>query len=77
MEFFALGSIRELSGPELVERLRPVRPTLRVLYMSGAEPEAGELVRPRGEDARVLHKPFTVEVLTRTVREVLGPIPAG
>jgi PAS domain S-box-containing protein len=52
------------SGVELAERLRPLRPGMRVLYMSGT---AGESASPR------IAKPFNRASLTAKVREVLGP----
>ncbi len=60
-----------ISGLELATRLAPVRPKMRVLFMSGYTDDA--IVR-RGvlaEDAAFLQKPFTPEVLARKVREVL------
>jgi PAS domain S-box-containing protein len=54
----------EGTGVELAERLRPLRPGMRVLYMSGA---AGESASPR------IAKPFDRASLTVKVREVLGP----
>jgi two-component system cell cycle sensor histidine kinase/response regulator CckA len=63
-----------ISGLELATRLAPVRPKMRVLFMSGYTDDA--IVR-RGvlaDDAAFLQKPFTGEVLARRVREVLdGP----
>jgi PAS domain S-box-containing protein len=52
------------TGVELAERLRPLRPGMRVLYMSGA---AAESASPR------IAKPFNRASLTAKVREVLGP----
>ncbi|HEY1381123.1 MAG TPA: response regulator [Gemmataceae bacterium] len=60
-----------ISGLELATRLEPVRPKMKVLFMSGYTDDA--IVR-RGvlaEDAAFLQKPFTPEVLARKVREVL------
>jgi CheY-like chemotaxis protein len=51
------------TGVELAERLRPLRPGMRVLYMSGT---AGESAAPR------IAKPFNRASLTAKVREVLG-----
>jgi len=50
------------TGMELAERLRPMQPGMRVLYMSGTE---GQLVSPR------IAKPFNQATLTAKVREVL------
>ncbi len=61
----------KMSGRELTERIRPLRPDLRILYMSGYIDDA-ILRRDVLEDgAPFLQKPFTSEVLARKVREVL------
>jgi two-component system, cell cycle sensor histidine kinase and response regulator CckA len=61
-----------MSGPKLAERLGPLRPEMKVLFMSGY---AGCSVIRNGfpdQGAVFLQKPMTVETLTRKVREVLG-----
>jgi two-component system, cell cycle sensor histidine kinase and response regulator CckA len=61
-----------LSGRALAERLCPVRPEMKVLYMSGYTD--GEIA-PKGVlDPKmvILRKPFKWEELTRTVRQVLA-----
>jgi CheY-like chemotaxis protein len=61
----------EMGGYELVERLRARRPELRVVFMSGYAERAfisnGSIPAGTG----YLEKPFTVETLTRRLREVL------
>jgi PAS domain S-box-containing protein len=60
-----------ISGLELATRLAPVRPKMKVLFVSGYADDA--IVR-RGvlaEDAAFLQKPFPPEVLARRVRDVL------
>jgi CheY-like chemotaxis protein len=60
-----------MGGPELVERLRKLYPTLPVLYMSGYAERAivhNGLVKSK---QAFLQKPFTPIVLARRVREVL------
>jgi two-component system cell cycle sensor histidine kinase/response regulator CckA len=63
-----------LSGRQLAERLQPLRPDMRVLYMSGYTDDAvlrHGVLRP---DAPFVQKPFTGDTLTRKVRTVLdGP----
>jgi CheY-like chemotaxis protein len=63
-----------MSGPELVERLMPRRPDLRVLFMSGyTDDHLGQhgVLEP---GVILLPKPFTPDVLARKVREALdGP----
>jgi signal transduction histidine kinase/ActR/RegA family two-component response regulator len=63
-----------MNGRELYERIHPLRPGLRVLYMSGY---TGDVIASQGvlEGAtHVLHKPFTVDGLTAKVRRVLSAI---
>jgi CheY-like chemotaxis protein len=58
----------EITGPELVRRLRPGRPAIKVLYMSGHADSARAVAEP----LRLLAKPFAAEELARKVRETLG-----
>ena len=59
-----------LSGHELAQRLLAARPGLKVLYLSGYAQDAF----PAAEAHKAfLQKPFTLQNLTRKVREVLGP----
>jgi two-component system cell cycle sensor histidine kinase/response regulator CckA len=60
-----------VSGPELVKELVGLRPTLRVVYMSGYTDEA--IVHHGVLDPGIafLHKPFSSETLGRKIREVL------
>lgn len=64
-----------ISGPELARRVAPLRPALKVLYMSGYTADAlgqhGLLAR----GTALLQKPFTPETLARKVREVLETTP--
>jgi PAS domain S-box-containing protein len=62
-----------MTGPELAERLRGLRPEVRVLFVSGytdGEIVTGGELQP-GTD--FLQKPFTREQLATKVREVLRP----
>jgi CheY-like chemotaxis protein len=61
----------QLGGRDLVERLKPVYPGLKVLLISGYTDDA--LVRDGVREARTafLQKPFTPEALARKVRDVL------
>src|SRR5512141_1254244 len=64
----------KMSGRELAERILPLRPELRILYMSGYTDDA---ILRRGvvEDGiPFLQKPFTPEGLARKVREVLDQV---
>jgi two-component system, cell cycle sensor histidine kinase and response regulator CckA len=62
----------QLNGRELADRLRAIRPGLRVLYMSGFMKEA--ILKYYGISITgipFLQKPFTRETLARKVRDVL------
>jgi CheY-like chemotaxis protein len=62
----------QLNGRELADRLKPMRPGLKVLYMSGFMKEA--ILKYYGISITgipFLQKPFTRETLARKVREVL------
>jgi len=60
-----------INGRVLAERLAPLQPGMKVLYMSGYTDSfiAGHGVLETG--THLLHKPFTQEALARKVREVL------
>ncbi len=63
-----------LSGPALAERVREVRPDVRILYMSGYADDALPWHDARRSGVFLLNKPFTPQALARLVREVLdGP----
>jgi len=66
----------EISGKEVADRLLELRPSIRVLYMSGYTDEA--IVQHGVLDANVkfIQKPFTWVGLTRKVREVLNRKPS-
>jgi CheY-like chemotaxis protein len=57
-----------MSGRELVERIRPLRPDLQVLYISGYTDD--DLVRQGllGPHERFLRKPFAGADLARAIR---------
>ncbi len=62
-----------MSGRDLAARLAQLRPSLKVLYMSGY---SSDIIARRGllEDGiTLLEKPFSPEQLAVKVREVLGP----
>jgi CheY-like chemotaxis protein len=59
-----------MNGRELSDRLRGLRPGLKVLYMSGYTDDVIAYREDLG-DAAFLSKPFSPEVLVRKVRDVL------
>jgi two-component system, cell cycle sensor histidine kinase and response regulator CckA len=65
----------EMSGPELANRLRKLRPETRVLYMSGYTDD--EILCRKGlpENSAFIQKPFTPEQFSRKVRETLDAKP--
>ena len=60
-----------INGRVLAERLAPLHPTMKVLYMSGYTDTfiAGHGVLEEG--VHLLHKPFTEDALMRKIRELL------
>ena len=63
----------QMSGRELAERLAPLRPEMKVLYMSGYTDD--EIIH-RGIlelDTAFMQKPFTPDQLLQKVRELLAP----
>ncbi|MCG2645253.1 MULTISPECIES: response regulator [Bradyrhizobium] len=53
-----------MDGHELAERARRVRPSLKVLQLSGREPRRGGLP--------MIRKPFSLEDLTNTMKQTTG-----
>jgi DNA-binding response OmpR family regulator len=61
----------EISGPDLVRQLTPMRPDLRVLYISGYTDEAIVHHGIPESGTAFLQKPFLPDALARKVRDVL------
>lgn len=60
-----------IAGRELADRLRPVRPELKVVYMSAYTAEVMSQHGVIEADVPFIAKPFTPDYLLRKVREVL------
>ncbi|MGO8991973.1 MAG: response regulator [Polyangiaceae bacterium] len=61
-----------MNGPELARRLSEKRPAMKVLCMSGYADDQTLGRSATGSGLPFVHKPLTVESLSRRVREVLG-----
>jgi CheY-like chemotaxis protein len=61
----------EMSGPDLVREIAPLRPDIRLLYISGYTDEAIVHHGIPESGAAFLQKPFLPDALARKVREVL------
>jgi two-component system, cell cycle sensor histidine kinase and response regulator CckA len=64
-----------MSGRELVEQARPLRPDMRILYVSGYSEEAIARQGQLTEGIDLLSKPFTPGVLTAKIRKLLDRTP--
>jgi PAS domain S-box-containing protein len=64
----------EMSGREFVERFSSARPATRVLFMSGYTDDDAMQRGLVDEHRAFIEKPFTVDQMTRKVREVLDAV---
>ena len=62
----------KLSGRALAERLRPIRPEMRVVFMSGYPDDA---MQENVAGIAFLQKPVTADALARKLRQVLDDAP--
>ncbi|HKT04247.1 MAG TPA: ATP-binding protein [Rugosimonospora sp.] len=62
----------EMSGPEVAEEIRAIRPAVRVLFMSGYDQSFLASRGRVGKGAEVMQKPFSREALLHRLREVLA-----
>jgi signal transduction histidine kinase/CheY-like chemotaxis protein len=67
----------DMSGPAVAEALSALRPSIRVLYMSGYTDEAIVRTGVLDEGKPFLQKPFTPLQLSRKIREVLDQPETG
>jgi two-component system, cell cycle sensor histidine kinase and response regulator CckA len=61
-----------VAGDDVLRRLGPARASAPVLYLSGNLEDTVEESRGRRGGRGLLHKPFTVDALVQTVRELVG-----
>lgn len=61
-----------MNGKELADRLHAFKPRVRTLFMSGYTADTIAHRGVLGEGVQFLQKPFTLDSLSRKVREVLG-----
>ena len=62
----------QMSGPDLVDRLRTMQPEIKALFMSGYTENVVIHHGMRGESEQFIQKPFAPEDLARKARELLG-----
>ena len=60
-----------MGGRELAQHLITIKPDLRILFMSGFTDDVGILAGHERGTSGFLQKPFTPELLARTVRKIL------
>jgi two-component system, cell cycle sensor histidine kinase and response regulator CckA len=60
-----------IGGRELAHRLTPLRPEMKVLFMSGYSEHSALEIEATSQSASVLQKPFSLDALARNVRRVL------
>jgi len=66
-----------MGGPALAERLLPLRPEMKVIYVSGYADEAIGDPSMLAAGAAFLQKPFSLDALLRRIREILDAGRAG
>ena len=64
-----------IGGRELAKKLSALRPGISVLYLSGYTEDAVVTQGAHNEGTAFLQKPFTLQSLTKKVREVLRARP--
>lgn len=65
-----------MGGGELVKRIAPIRPDMKVLYISGYPDDPAVRSAMDGRTVSFLAKPFSPKVLIRTIRSILDGVPA-
>jgi DNA-binding NtrC family response regulator len=65
-----------MTGSELVKLISPIRPEMKVLYISGFPDDAIVQHGIHQSQVSFLPKPFTPKVLVQKIRTVLDTVPA-
>ena len=63
---------KEMSGHELAQNLRALKPELKVIYTTGYSPEVGECELDLVEGSNFLPKPYPPSKLVKIVRDCLN-----
>ena len=60
-----------MSGPEMVQRIVKLDPSVKIMFMTGTDPDR-RLLELSAKKYLLLHKPFPVEILISSVQECLA-----
>ncbi len=63
-----------MGGRQLVEYLQPLRPNMKVLYMSGYTEDSAIHDSLKQKNVNFIGKPFSPETLAKKIHEILSPI---
>jgi two-component system, cell cycle sensor histidine kinase and response regulator CckA len=61
-----------ISGRELAKQMRQLRPTLKVMFISGSAENIGARNRLKEADTSYLQKPFSADSLLEKVAQLLS-----
>ena len=61
-----------MSGPEMIQQILITDPSVRVLFMTGMNTERS-LMGLHGKQFPLLQKPFTLDILLKTIHDCLAP----
>ncbi len=61
----------EMSGLELRDKIKAVRPDIKVIFMSGYTADVVLQPGVRAQDVHFIQKPFSMDNLARKIREVI------
>ncbi len=67
----------KLSGHEVYQQIKVIKPDMKALFCSGYDPETAQLGFVATAGLRLIQKPFDPHALLQAVREVLDEEPAG